>query len=308
MKAFQDKVEWVKDSGTIESFCADQVEYSCFLCRCGKQYVGRKENAVRHCKKTGCRLENIQCTTAIKLQCGRFVTPLQIEDFLNSPPASTNDDLFDFDMVGKILLPFLPGLEKHDHTYTHLFHPLVNGCDDFISKIKQDHSDIHTPPDSGSEQTLRLILENAEQWLLHHAKTATVMVPPQIRAGLQSFEGVEVNDINQKTTYTMQSKPESILAEMKKLLMFAYRRGKFAGRGFDPKKKLAVTDFLKNLLLEKNKSYVDLPFLAEFCLMFAFRVDKQGKISMISCDTVSSVGLGLVLSSATVAMIMPDWQ
>jgi len=170
-----------------------------------------------------------------------------------------------------------------------MFFPLIYGCDDFEKKIKQDHSDIHSPPDSRSETTLRSILDHAEQWLLCHAKMAVLMVPPQIRAGLQSFEGIEVNDINQKTTYAMQSKPGSILPELKKLLTFAYRRGKFAGRGFDPKKKLAVAAFLKNLLLETTKSYIDLPFIAEFCLMFVFRVNKAGKISMISCDTLSSV-------------------
>ena len=47
-----------------------------------------------------------------------------------------------------------PFLEKHDHTYTHLFYSLVYGCEDFEEKIIQDHHDIHSPPNSGSESTL----------------------------------------------------------------------------------------------------------------------------------------------------------
>ncbi|KAI2489623.1 hypothetical protein MHU86_24971 [Fragilaria crotonensis] len=48
--------------------------------------------------------------------------------------------------------------------------------------------------------------------------------------------------------------------------------------------------FLKDLLLEVPQSVSSLPLVAEFCLMFAFRVPKHGsEINMISCDTVSSV-------------------
>ena len=43
-------------------------------------------------------------------------------------------------------------------------------------------------------------------------------------------------------------------------------------------------------MLEVPHSVESLPFVAEFCLMFVFRVPKDGSaINMISCDTVSSV-------------------
>jgi hypothetical protein len=52
-----------------------------------------------------------------------------------------------------------------------------------------------------------------------------------------------------------------------------------------------VAHFLKDLLLEIPPSVSYLPFAVEFCLMFPFRVrsDDDSVISMISCDTVSSL-------------------
>jgi hypothetical protein len=116
------------------------------------------------------------------------------------------------------------------------------------------------------------------------------MVPGNLRAGLQTFEGGEVNEVSQKTTYTMQHNPTSLVSEVKKLLSFAYRRGLFSQRGFDCRNDFEVARFLKDLLLEIPGSVCSHPFVVEFCLMYSFRVKKNSdEISMISCDAVSSL-------------------
>ncbi|KAI2498082.1 hypothetical protein MHU86_16392 [Fragilaria crotonensis] len=111
-----------------------------------------------------------------------------------------------------------------------------------------------------------------------------------LRAGLQTLQAGEVDDVSQGKTYRMQHDPTSLLSELKKLLSFAYRRGLFASKGFDDHDDFAVAYFLKDLLLEVPPSVAFHPFAVEFCLMFPFRVRTDGsRISMISCDTVSSL-------------------
>ena len=88
----------------------------------------------------------------------------------------------------------------------------------------------------------------------------------------------------------MQHDPTSLLPELKKLLSYSYRKGLFATRGFDENDDFAVAYFLKDFLLEVPPSVATHPFVVEFCLMFPFRVSAQeSKISLISCDTVSSL-------------------
>ena len=91
------------------------------------------------------------------------------------------------------------------------------GCDDFIVKIKADFLMIHSPPKEGSEDLLVSIHKKVETWLLYYAQNNILMVPGNLRAALQTFEGSEVNEVNQKTTYTMQHDPGSLVPELKKL-------------------------------------------------------------------------------------------
>ncbi len=171
--------------------------------------------------------------------------------------------------------------------------PLIAGCggsDFFLAKITSDFASIHINPDPIGENLLVIIQRKAEDGLLHFAQKNILMVPGNLRAGLQTFEGGKVNDASQQSTYTMQHDPTSLLPELKKLLSFAYRRCHFVKRGFDVDDDFAVAHYLKELMLEVSPSVSHLPFVAEFCLMYAFRVPQDGSsIYMISCDTLSSV-------------------
>ena len=77
---------------------------------------------------------------------------------------------------------------------------------------------MHAPPKPDSEAILVSIHQSAENWILHYAQKNILMVPGNLRAGLQTFEGQEVNEMNQKMTYTMQHDPSSLLPELKKIL------------------------------------------------------------------------------------------
>ena len=290
LDSFRAKLDSAKSVRTIEPYRADQKIYIGYSCLCGHTIQKRKDNAVRHCKKAGCDPSKLQTVDLMKLCCGRYVTHAQCDFlFINSPPRIKEQ--FDYVAARGILLPFLPLREKHDHTYTHMYTPLITACGcspaGFHSKIKADYRSIHSP---ATESLLLKILDHAEIWLLKFAPKNVLMVPGQFRAGLQTFEGGEVDDVSQKTIYTMQHDPTNLLPELKKFLSFAYRRGLFRPRGFDSQDGFAVAHFLKDLLLEIPPSVAYLPFAVEFCLMFPFRVsDNDSVISMISCDTVSSL-------------------
>ncbi|KAI2490975.1 hypothetical protein MHU86_23577 [Fragilaria crotonensis] len=189
------------------------------------------------------------------------------------------------------LLPLLPQRERQDDTYTHMFTPLIFGCGggtQFIEKIKTDFNLIHSPPNPSTEVFLVKLHQLAEVWLLNYAQKNIKMVPGDLRAALQTFEGGEIEDVSQRCTYTMQHDPSTLLIELKKLLAYSFRRGLFVKKKFNERDGFSIAYFLKDLMLEIPPSVQHHPLAVEFCLMSGFRVQKEdSKIKMISCDTVS---------------------
>ena len=307
LNAFKTQLDNAKASGSIDQFRMNDTMHSGYSCACGPSFL-RKANAVRHCKKWGCNETMLQKADLIKLCCGRYVSKSQVASLFKDEPSRIKQQ-FDYCKARAALLPFLPQREKNDHTYTHMFTPLIDrigGGKLFVGKIRTDYVSIHSAPNPSREVLLMKIHKHAEDWLLNFASKNILMVPGNLRAALQTFEGGEVEDISHRCTYTMQHDPTSLLPELKKLLSFAYRCGLFASRGFDNLDAFALPYFLKDLLLEVPQSVTSLPFVVEFCLMFAFRVSKDGStINMISCDTVSSVfsKISSVLKAAVCSVI-----
>jgi hypothetical protein len=184
-------------------------------------------------------------------------------------------------------------MEKQDHTYTHMYTPLIaqcGGAEQFVTKIKNDFVAIHSEPSPALEFFLMDIHAEAETWLLKFAQKNILMVPGNLRAALQTFEGGEVDEVSQRCTYTMQHNPTTLLLDLKKLLSFAYRRGIFSGTRFNCQDGFGIAYFLKDLMLEIPSSVECHPLVVEFCLMWGFRVEKSdSKIKMVSCNTISSL-------------------
>jgi hypothetical protein len=296
-EGFLSQCEIAKASGTVDNFRVDNVTHTGYACFCGTIFA-KKGNIVRHCRQKGCDKAKIQQVELFKLCCGQYVTQAQVDTFLNDTTPRINQQL-DYEATRAVLVPFLPENEKRDNTYTHMYTPLVAGCGGhlfFAEKIRKDFVSIHSAPDPSREWQLLRIHEQAKEWLLKYANDNIMMLPGNLRAGLQTFDGGDINDLSHGTTYALQHDPRSLLPELQKLLSFAYRRGLFATRGFNEHDKFAIAYFLKNLMLEVPPAVSVQPFVAEFCLMWTFRVNKSGtEIYMISCDAVSSL-LAKVLS------------
>ena len=217
--SFHQEVEKARASGNIDEYRQNNVEYKCFTCICGRTFPNKKQNAIRHCKKSGCDLTNIQNESAIKLRCGRYVTQSQLATFFSNNAPYINQQ-FDYDMARRVLDPFLLEVEKNDHVYTPMYLPLIMQCGSetmFVSKIKSDFVMIHSPPDLIRERLLITIHERAEKWLCYYCQKNILMVPGNLRAGLQTFEGGEVNEVSQKTTYTMQHNPKAAVLFLDKI-------------------------------------------------------------------------------------------
>jgi hypothetical protein len=71
-----------------------------------------------------------------------------------------------------------------------MFMPLVIGCGHdkhFVEKIKADFISIHPPPRPPEELLLTKVHKQAEVCLLNFAQKNILMVPGNLRAGLQTF-------------------------------------------------------------------------------------------------------------------------
>jgi hypothetical protein len=211
------KVADAKAFGTIETYRSDDNNYMGYSCICGQNFHSRKGSAIRHCKKGGCDASKLQKVELIKLCCGSYVTQAQVTSFfMDYAPRITQQ--FDYQQARAILLPMLPAKEKQDHTYTHMYVPLIVGCgggDHFTGKIRADFVLIHSPPASQSGESMLIrIHELAENWLLNFAQKNILMVAGNFRAALQTFKGGEVDDVSQRCTYRMQHDPTSLLSEL----------------------------------------------------------------------------------------------
>jgi hypothetical protein len=155
-----------------------------------------------------------------------------------------------------------------------MFTPLMIGCGSekhFVEKIKTDLISIHPAPSPPEELVLTRIHKQAEVWLLNFTQTNILMVRGNLRAGLQTFEGGEVDDVLQRCTYTMQQDPKSLLPELKKSVVLLSKEAFLQQEALMTKMDLQFYTFLKDLLLEQvPSSDASDPFVVEFCRMFAF--------------------------------------
>jgi hypothetical protein len=197
-KYFSLQIQHAQDMGSINVFREDHQSYKGFACICGKVFPTWKVNALRHCQRYRCDVAKLRKVELMKLRCGRYVTDAQVNAFFRREPTAKINQQFDYSRAREILRPLLPKKEQHDHTYTHMYLPLIDGCDDFGQKIKNDFVTIHSPPDLASESLLVAIHDMAERWLVCFSQKNILMVPGNLRAGLQTFEGSEVNEVNQQ--------------------------------------------------------------------------------------------------------------
>jgi hypothetical protein len=244
---YKSQIDIIKASGSIEQYRFDDKTHIGYSCLCGPSYL-KIGNANRHCRTAGCDASKLQTVELTKLCCGSYVSQAQVKSFFTDCAPRITEQ-FDYRAARTALLPFLPNREKNDNTYTHMYYPLITECGgaaQFVAKIRKDFADIHSTPSPLFESMLIKIQDLAGIWVLNFAQMNALMLPGQLRGGLQTFEGGEVDDVSQKTTYTMQHDATTLLVELKKLLSFAYRRAFFIGKQIDFQDGFAIAYFLKD--------------------------------------------------------------
>jgi hypothetical protein len=144
VKKYMSMVSDAKKSGQINDFRVDEKEYTVFVCDCGVHFTSMR-SALRHCRTAGCNSVNLKPTKTIKLCCGRYVTDLQLDKFFNDK----QEKQWDYTSARQILEAILREDEKSQHTYTHMYFPLIQSCgesENFLQKIRKDSQLIHDAP------------------------------------------------------------------------------------------------------------------------------------------------------------------
>lgn len=177
LEKFETQLEKAKNYCTIEPYLVDDNTYTGLSCTCGQVFQLRRDSAIWHCQKLGCDASKLQKIDLFKLCCGSYVSQAQI-DSLFAPPHITKQ--FNYAEARAVLISFLPNREKDDHTYTHMFTPLITQCggaEQFTKKIENNFTAIHSNPSPTNESVLVLIHKEAKTWLLKFAQKNILMVP-----------------------------------------------------------------------------------------------------------------------------------
>jgi hypothetical protein len=267
-----------------------------FACGCGAHFKERKF-LNRHCK-TGksCQFkpEDSKKELIYDTTCGRTVSETKLQEFVLSSPLTTGR--FNFKDTEGNMRKYVRKDERIDsilallHSFVHSFGP---DFDLELSKRVDDRS----KPAAEDEQGLKLVLEAGEKWIATIARHLVDLVPGNLRALLQVFEGQLVGDVTQNVVFTYRTNDAPLRYELKLLLSFVWRHSGNLLHFFKQNVNanthdydMLVPDILRALLLEKvDDGFDTLPLVAHYCLARCFR-RRSGQIEMAQAgDNASAV-------------------
>jgi len=134
IERFQKVQQEARENGSINNYIDSNEEskkkQQRFKCGdCGISFISKKGNVLKHCKEKGHDARLITTESVVRLQCGRYVSQKDIEDFLSyEEPVKGLFRQPDYQFVALTLQPLLPNREKDDNTYTHMYTPIVLQC------------------------------------------------------------------------------------------------------------------------------------------------------------------------------------
>jgi hypothetical protein len=156
-----------------------------------------KGSAIRHCRRLGCDPAKLQTIELFKLRCGRYVSQSQVTKLFEDRDYLASQSNSIIVMQEPLFCPSCLNLKNRPYLHSHV-HPSISGCggsQKFIEKIKTDFVMIHSAPNPSIQLLLINIHKHAENWLLNFAQKNILMVPGNLRASLQTFEGGGGRDI-----------------------------------------------------------------------------------------------------------------
>lgn len=266
--------------------------FSGFHCRsCGACFA-KRFNAVRHSqgKTVSCLNSDITRETICKTLCGRLI---QASKVASRVPAGSS---VPFSKTKDWLARYVPGDERVGQ-YLSIFHPTIVCMVDDSDAGMLSLVDLWCLVPQENEVVLIELLERATTWLFERARDEVGLIPANYRAAIQVFDGQNVGDVAINFTYTFRHYETNLLAELKYLIAFAWRRssqtkGQVLSRfqrtyNLHRSNAYFVPRLLQALFVEPVGSGFEHPIIVEYCLARAFR-NKISGLSMIKCDLASS--------------------
>jgi len=305
------EVKKLSQQQNIGTFLAQRTGTPGFSCGCGTLFEEMRQ-VVRHCRKVkSCsfKREDAKPELLFRTVCGRQVT----QSTLNRLALSVEQ--VDFEATERGLARYIRD-DENIQSYVALFHPLVQRCgvnfdSDLVAMV-----DSWSKPVAEDEPDLRRVIEAGEKWILKSARFLVDMVPANLRALLQVFEGQLVGDVAHNTVFTFRVKEGPLAYELKLLLAFVWRqpgnlllRHKHEVAGSSSDHPMLVPDILQVLLMEKvDDGFNAHPLVVEYCLARCFR-KKFNRIEMPQAgDSASMVAtvMSLLRAAACSYLIMSN--
>jgi hypothetical protein len=271
-----------------------------YACPCEAVFRQKKALA-RHCKETksccfgpnDARPELLHRTV-----CHRLISQAVLDRLSSS---LTTTEHLNFSGTEEALKKYIRA-DEETGPYIAIFHPFYVSCGlNFDSRV----SDMvgWWKMEAGVEELgLHQVLVAAKTWLNASARRLVEMVPGNLRAGLQVFDGQEVGEVSQNYLYSFRHHEKTLLPEIVHLLSFAWRYPtsllasfKKSANARDPK---LVPALLGELVLENVEGFTSHPLVVQYCLARCFRM-QSNKIVMASCgDNASTVAAVLSILRA----------
>jgi hypothetical protein len=279
-----DKLIGAELSAYVSGHC-----FSGFSCGGCSKCFGRRSNADRHLsgKTSKCIGSVIISEEVFNTVCGRVVRASTVRAARIPDGASTP-----YCQTESWLDKYVSG-DENATQYLSMFHPLQPQDENILNLVEC----WSLPPDEG-DLNLADLLVRAETWLLDRARYDVGCVPANYRAAIQVFDGQDVGSVAVNYTYTFRHFEKSLLAEMKTMLCFAWRRSdQLPARNVLAGFKLSydsirhdpflVPKILHSLAIESLPNFFQHPVVVEYCLARCFR--KRGaNLTMIKCDSTST--------------------
>jgi hypothetical protein len=152
----------------------------------------------------------------VKIICNRVVEYLPQEKVVIQASV-----LLSYSDMTLIIKPFV----RHDENaekYVNIFSQIIRSTgNQFASKLRQNI--VQYGELEATELQLTKLVQIADVRLTQYARLEVAEVPANLRASLMLYEGVEVNQVAQNTTFSMRDNINVLSQELKKMLCFLWR-------------------------------------------------------------------------------------
>ena len=231
--------------------------------------------------------------------------PILNTNILPSPPGPVRSDrkkAFDYSMVESVLEDYMRD-DENVGTYVSHLSPIFESLpqtgeaslkESFDAEMKKLVS-CKDCPALESEEDLLSVLENSLVWLRKRARHDVGRISGQVRAGIMTFDGDDVNEVSQNTTFNFRRQESRLAPELKGFVTYIFRHQSPIGNKIREEARngnldeYSIPRLFADLYLQVTRSVSEFTLAYQYCVISSFRETTNGKLVMRSCGQVSSI-------------------